>query len=147
MLRALKVIAIFALAVPPLSGVVAAMLIAVFWLATEGATSDGGTPLLQQSLIMAAYALPMSYVIGGAQALFVGIGSAGWVAWKHKLPLIVPLALSLLAWVAFSVMISSAWHGTGQSLSEVALSGNGALLLAVHLFAGALGWWLAGRSL
>ena len=30
---------------------------------------------------------------------------------------------------------------------QVALSANGAFLLAVHLFAGALGWWLARRSL
>lgn len=145
MMRAIKILAVFALVTPPVTGVIAATLVSAFWYARDGAAMAGNTPVLQQSFMLAAYAVPASFVAGGAQAVFAGLASALYDNRTGTLPLAVPLSLSFASWLAFSVAISSLWHGNGQSFSEVALSSNGAFLLAIHLFAGALGWVLTRR--
>ncbi|MEQ1714924.1 MAG: hypothetical protein ABL907_02875 [Hyphomicrobium sp.] len=139
----MKILAVFALLVPPLTGILTSVLATTSWYLKDGGASEGTTPLLQQGLMMAAYAVPLSYVMGGVQALFVGTGSALWAFRQRNLPLAVPLTLAFLAWLGFSAAISNLWLDTGQPFAEVAFSANGAFLLAVHLFAGALGWRLA----
>lgn len=145
MTPALKTLAIFGLLVPPLTGVVVAFATGVYWYAIDPGPREGGTPLLQMMVMAAAYAVPVSYLMGGVQAIATGVGSAAWTWWKGILPLYVPLGLAFGAWAGFSIFLSNLWQKTGMDLSEVALSANGAFLLVIHLFAGALGWWVARR--
>ena len=118
--RAFKTLGIFAVAGPPLTGIVTALLIGLYGLVVHGGPSQGATPWLQQTLMMAVYALPISYIMGGVQAVAVGVASAAWVYRRGTLPVTVALTLSTAAWLGFSVFLSNLWQRPGMAFSEVA---------------------------
>lgn len=141
----LKTFAIYALLGPPLTGLACALAMWVCGLATDPNFSAPPYGPLHHAMMLAGYAVPLSYVAGGAQAVFVGLAAAVWQRWHGLTPATVPLVLSLLAWFGATFFTSSLWQGNGFSFSDAVFSSTGAFWLANHLFAGGIGWWLVKR--
>lgn len=142
MLQFLKTAALYVLVTPPLAATAAVLVTSLTALAAGGEL--GPRDALIGMVAMLPITAIMSYVFGGAQALFVGLGAALWQKLRGPVPLAVPLVLSALAWIAFS-LFTHADSEIGEPLQRNMLSPNGALWLAAHLIGGFTGWWLTRR--
>jgi hypothetical protein len=127
---ALVVLLAFAIAGPPIGGVLMAVAIAtVAPLAAPGAGIGPG-----DIWWLAGLAVPYSYLVGGLQALGVGLACAAWILLRGGLPFAVPLAAALIA---------GAMH-VARSGEDPTVS---VLLLAAHVMAAATCWSIASRLL
>jgi hypothetical protein len=135
-----KTAVVYAVVTPPLAAVTAVLVVSLYSIVSEAQVSpQQGTAAL---LVMLPISALFSYGLGGVQGLFVGIGAALWQRYRGTSPIAVPLVLSFVAWVGFSAQTSLP-SGTGQDWESTVFSSNGMLWLALHLFAGAVGWRLA----
>ncbi len=136
--------ATYALAGPPLAGLL--LVLAGFLVTVVSDAEFRGSPsgAIAGLLVMGLLGIPFSYLFGGLQAVFVGIGCARWQLRRGPVPLALPLVLSLFAWIGFS-FVTWLTNEPPVGLAAVMFSQNGALWLANHLFAGGVCWWLARR--
>jgi hypothetical protein len=119
----------------------------LFLIASSVAHPDEASTLAQQITyfgFLFLFSVPMTLGLGGAQALFVGIGSALQRARGGYVPLALPLGLAVIAWIAFSV-IGRISDEPGRSLDAIMFSSSGAFFLVIHLAAAALGWRIDQR--
>ena len=131
--RILKTAGFYLLLGPPLGTVVLFLLLAVTGTG-EGSSTIGGLEATKNVLGALAFALPLSYLFGGMQALLTGLAAALWDKWKGRTPVVVPLLVAVVMWLGIGTTVINDPAGiiTGLSLA----------LLAVHLFSAAACWWL-----
>jgi hypothetical protein len=132
--RFLKTAATYLLVGPPIGGIVAVLL------ASFGGDNSVGH-MLGTFLVGLLFAIPLSYIFGGLQALFVGLVTAAWDKAKGLTPFYVPLAASVVAWI-----VAQFFTGGGSPDVSAGQAQQGALvMLAVHVAAGLGPWWLLRR--
>jgi hypothetical protein len=127
---ALVALLTFAIAGPPIGGVLMAVAVATI---APLAAPDAGIGL-GDIWWLAGLAVPYSYLAGGLQALGVGLACAAWILLRGGLPFAVPLAAALIA---------GAMH-VARSAEDPTVS---VLLLAAHVMAAATCWSIARRLL
>ena len=125
--RALGALALFVLAGPAIGAVTFGILATV---ATYFVEPDVGLTFLFASLIF----MPLAYVIGGIQAVFVGTLTAIAIWRTGRAPLWLPVA---------AAAVSATFH-IARAHEDVGVS---AILLAVHVIAAACCWLILRAAL
>lgn len=132
MTRILKTAGFYLLLGPPIGTVALFLLMALTQ--SGGSSTIGGLEATQNVLGALVFAVPLSYLFGGMQALLTGLAAALWEKWKGRTPVVVPLLTAVVMWLATGTTVINDPAGilTGLSLA----------MLAVHLLAAAACWWL-----
>lgn len=130
--RFLKTAGFYLLVGPPIGGVTLILIWSIF-----GGESSAGRAVWT-FLAGLLFAVPLSYIFGGLQALFVGLVSAVWEKTKGATPAFVPAIASVVAFGVMDLVASG-----GSSDAAPAQMQQGALVMLVtHAVAGLGPWWL-----
>lgn len=142
--RFLAIVALFALAGPPVGGLVVSAflaLLAALPQLTAGSWLEALTTLVTATLFGTMFGLPIAYFTGILPAAGIGLAVALWDRRKGAISWRIAIGAALVSW-----LLVATGAGSIVETDEGTRIWQAALLLA-HLGATGACWWLAGSIL